>query len=461
MPSEAGIARRRQTRLAHPGTTVVRIHHINAYLNGGAGVASRRLHQALLAEGIESRYWHGDPMAAAAGMEPEAAARLPWGPPACWHLPAALSFGRRWVHERVLRSFYRRGRPRRFGMYSSPVRPAATPLTGGLEACDLLHLHWVSRTIDYASFFASVPETVPVVWTLHDMQPLTGGCHQAFDCDRFRDACGDCPILGRPGPRDLSHRDHQVKHRAVAGRPMHLVTPSRWLESLARQSSIFDPAGTVQTIRNGISLADFSPLDKAEARRRLRLPEQGLIVAYGAESLQNEPKGIREFLEAISRLPSRCQVSGLLFGNDQPPAGVATVPLVNLGFLATAEAQRVAYSAADIFALPSHAETISQTAVEALACGTPVVAFAVGGVPEIVRHGETGLLARPRDVEDLAAQMLVLAEDVTYRRRLAAAGGRLVHEEFTVAVQVRRYRELYERVLAEHGRRSRPFGGRR
>lgn len=443
------------------GTTAVRIHHINAYLNGGAGVASRRLHEALLAEGIESRYWHSDPGAVAAGLEPEAAHRLPWGPPACWQIPAALSFARRWLHERTLRSFYRRGRPARFGMYSSPARPAATPLTGGLEACELLHLHWVSRTIDYASFFASVPEAMPVVWTLHDMQPLTGGCHQAFDCDRFRDACGDCPILGRPGPRDLSRRDHQIKQRAVAGRPMHLVTPSRWLESLARQSSIFDPACTVQTIRNGISLEDFSPLDKAEARRRLGLPEQGLIVAYGAESLQNEPKGIREFLEAISRLPSRCQVRGLLFGNDQPPAGVATVPLINLGFLATAEAQRVAYSAADIFALPSHAETISQTAVEALACGTPVVAFAVGGVPEIVRHGQTGLLARPRDAEDLAAQMLVLAEDAAHRHRLAAAGGRLVHDEFTVAVQVRRYLELYRQALVEHGRKPRPSGGRR
>ena len=127
------------------------------------------------------------------------------------------------------------------------------------------------------------------------------------------------------------------------------------------------------------------------------------------------------------------------------------MPLVKLGFLTDPAEQRRAFSAADIFALPSHAETISQTAVESLACGTPVVAFEVGGVPEVVRHGETGLLARPRDAADLAQAMLTLADDPALRSRMAAAGGALVREEFEVSGQVRRYRSLYEASLSTAG----------
>jgi glycosyltransferase involved in cell wall biosynthesis len=427
----------------------VRIHHINAYLEGGAAVAARRLHQGLLAEGIDSRYWHAEPAWAAGPLSADLTYQLlPWRQPSVRQPVQLANAMLRWSRERILRTIYRKGKPQRSGMYSGPVRPYATPLAGELAACDLVHLHWVSKIIDYRSFFASLQPTVPIAWTLHDMQPLTGGCHHAFDCERFREGCGFCPILGRPGPRDLSTRDHAIKRAALAGRTFLVVTPSRWLEQLARASSVWPTTTSFHTIRNGISLEQFFPIDKPQARRELGLPEHGLVVAFAAESLRNEPKGIREFLEAISRLPPQCQVTGLLFGKDQPPAGIATVPLVNLGFLTDPAQQRRAFSAADIFALPSHAETISQTAVEALACGTPVVAFGVGGVPEVVRHEQTGLLARPRDAIDLSRAMLTLAEHPDLRRRMAAAGQDLVREEFEVGLQVRRYRDLYAAAVA-------------
>ena len=423
----------------------MRIHHINAYLEGGAAVASRRLHHGLLAGGIESRYWHTDShWQTTAGADAASYRLLPWGMPSLQQPLALTAAALRWSRERTLRTIYRKGKAERSGMYSGPVRPYDTPFSGELAVCDLVHLHWVSQTIDYRSFFASLPPATPIVWTLHDMQPITGACHHAFDCDRFTARCGRCPILGRPGDHDLSFRDHAIKRKALAGRTLTIVTPSRWLEQLARSSSVLPDGCRFHTIRNGISLDDFYPLEKAAARRELGLPEDGLVVAYAAESLRNTPKGIREFLEAISRLPPRCRVTGVLFGKHEPPAGIATVPLVNLGFLTGPEQQRLAFSAADIFALPSYAETISQTAVEALACGTPVVASDVGGVPEVVRPGETGLLVQPRDAAGLAEAMRTLADDPALRARMAEAGKRLVREEFAVGLQVRRSRELYE-----------------
>lgn len=421
----------------------MRIDHINAYLDGGAGVASRRLHRGLRAAGIDSHYWsvEGSP-GGRYGHDAECFHALPWGTAA----GARGSRGRhgwRWLKERLLRSYYRRGRPQRFGIYSGPIRPYDTRHDPRSMDGDVLHLHWVSRIIDYPSFFASLPPGLPVVWTFHDMQPFTGGCHHALDCSAFEEACGSCPILGRPGPRDLSFRDHGIKRQALGDRPIHVVTPSRWLELLARGSGVLGPKCTFRTIRNGIDPAAFFPVEKRAARAALGLPPEGLIVAYGAESLRNEPKGVREYLEALRQLAQIGGVIGLVFGKDSPPEVDPAVKLVNLGFLSDVSRQRLAYAAADVFALPSHAETISQTAVESLACRTPVVAFAVGGVPEVVRDGETGLLATPRDATDLAAKIRILWEHPELRARLAARGAELVREEFEVATQVAAHETLY------------------
>lgn len=427
----------------------VQIDHINAYLTGGSAVAAQRLHHGLLQAGITSRFWHADNRAELIPPKQQSSYhRLPWGPPS-WRSPGMLGqTAIRWSRERILRSFYRRGGAARVGMYTGPRRPFDTPFVPPEAAGVVLHLHWVSRILDYPSFFQSLPPSLPLVWTLHDMQPLTGGCHHAEGCDHFQHACGNCPILGRPAPRDLSFRDHGIKQAALAERMMHIVTPSRWLEKLARTSKVLPPGCSFQTIRNAISLDDFNPVDTMTARRQLGLPEDCLLVGYAAESLTNKPKGIEEFLSALSQLAPHHQVAGLVFGRGVPPAGVANVPLINLGVLATPEQIRLAYSAADIFTVPSYAETISQTAPEALACGTPVVASNVGGIPEVVRHGETGLLAQPKDSASLAAQLTVLADAPDLRSKLAAAGCELIRREFDATGRIREYQSLYERALA-------------
>ena len=426
----------------------MRIDHLNAYLTGGAAVAARRLHHGLLADGVESRFWFSGDSGGRRDSAPDASYRqIAWGMPPIWDVlrfgPSAI----RWGWERGLRTYYRRGGAVRPGMYNGPIRPYPTPFTPTDRLPDLLHLHWVSRIIDYRSFFSSLPAGLPLVWTLHDMQPLTGGCHHAHDCDRFRQACGNCPALGRPGCHDLSFRDHGIKKSALAERVIHVVTPSRWLENQARASGLLSSNCTFQTIRNGIDLTDFQPLEKRAARQQLGLPEDRLLIGYGADSLNNKPKGIEEFLRAISQLPSAYQATGLVFGKGEPPAGISSVPLINLGFLTTPAQLRLAYAAADIFTVPSHAETLSQAATESLACGTPVVASNVGGIPEIVLDGVTGLLAQPQDSGSLAAKLAILANDAALRHQLATAGRDFVYREFEASAQTALYRDLYTRVI--------------
>ena len=424
----------------------MRIDHINGYLTGGAAVAARRLHHDLVKNGIESRFWFAENRVG--GPLPDTTyQKIPWGIPPAWDISRFIPSAIRWGRERVLRTYYRRGGAARPGMYNGPVRPYLTRFTPDRGLPDLIHLHWVSRTIDYQSFFDSLPSDLPLAWTLHDMQPFTGGCHHAHDCNHFEQACGNCPVLGRPSHRDLSFRDHGIKKAALAGRVIHIVTPSHWLECLARASGLFSADCTFQTIHNGINFTDFRPLEKQVARQQLGLPEDRLLIGYGADLLDNKPKGINEFLQAISKLPSRHRVTGLLFGKGKPPPGISTAPLINLGFLTNPRQLRQAYAAADIFAVPSHAETLGQTAVEALACGTPVVASNVGGLPEIVLDGVTGLLAQPQDSESLTAKLAILADDVSLRQQLAAAGHDLVYREFETTHQTDLYRDLYTKAI--------------
>ncbi len=421
------------------------IDHFNTLLTGGAAVAARRLHQGLLHEGIDSRLWHAPTLDGgdAAGLR-----ETPWRLPApSW--PAAV--GRRsreawrWLRLRTARQYHRQGRRRRFGAFFDARLPADTPYLPSRFQGDVVHLHWISQLLDYPSFFAGIPPAKPIVWTLHDMLPLTGGCSHAFDCDGFMRGCGDCPILARPGPHDLSHTVFRVKQEAVGGRRLHLVAPSDWMADRARRSGIMRNA-EVHVIRHPLDLEAFVPIDKPAARKALGLPAEGPCLLYAAESLETKPKGIDEFLAMLGRLGDIPGLCGLAFGRGRVPTNVAGVPLHCLGFLATPEQKRLAYSAADVFVMPSHAETISQTIVESFACGTPAAAFAVGGVPELVHDGDTGLLAPPLDVDRLAANVRWLLAHPDERRVMAGNGAALAHAEYQRDRQVRRYVDLYRRL---------------
>lgn len=422
------------------------VDHFNTFLTGGAAVAAGRLHAGLLHAGIDSRLWHapGQSSDAAEAMRP-----VPWPLPArslADSLRMRLGRSVRALRLAAARQYHRRGRRRRFGAFVDARLASETPYDPSIFQGDIVHLHWIGQLIDYPSFFAAIPPGTPIVWTLHDMNPLTGGCSHAADCDGFTRGCGDCPILARPGPVDLSNAVFRVKQLAVRGTRLHLVAPSEWMAGRARQSGIVGDS-PVHVIRHPLDLDAFVPLDKEAARRALGLPTTGPCLLYAAESLENKPKGIDEYLAVLAALRDVPGLFGLAFGRGHLPEEVAGVPLRCLGFLTTAEQQRLAYSAADVFVMPSHAETISQTIVEAFACGTPTVAFAVGGIPELVRDGETGFLAPPLDAGRLAAHARWLLDHPEQRLALGRGGMALVRSEYDARRQVRRCIDLYERVL--------------
>ncbi len=315
----------------------------------------------------------------------------------------------------------------------------------------LVHLHWIGEGFLSPSQIGALH--CPVVWTLHDMWAFTGGCHYDNGCGHYRQRCGHCPQLGSSQGWDISRFAWQFKHRAYRREKLLLVCPSRWLARCAGESALL--AGyRIEVIPNGLNLQQFKPLDQAACRKALGLPleQHALWLAFGAMSATSDPrKGFTALSEALQRLASRqpdLDLGVMIFGAARP----AQAPDFGfdthyLGRLHDDISMATVYSAADAVVAPSTQENLSNVVLEALACGTPVVAFDIGGMPDLIDHQINGYLARANDATDLAEGLAWVLNHPGRRSVLAAAARDKTEKEFDIRTIVGRYRAAYESLL--------------
>ena len=319
-----------------------------------------------------------------------------------------------------------------------------------LPPSDILNLHWIAGFFDYGSFFRGLRRDMPVVWTLHDMNPLTGGCHHAGDCQRFHASCGACPQLNSSAENDLSRQVWNRKRRAYAllqERAFSFVTPSRWLASKVKDSSLTGRF-PVNVIPYGLDTEIFRPQDAQLARKVLGIPIQGPVILFSSFVARDSYKGFPLLLEALNRMPPIPNLHALSVGGGESGAfREGTVHVQSLGLITDENQMSLVYSAADLFVLPSLQDNFPNTALEALACGIPTVAFAVGGIPEIVRSDLTGITVAPMDTSALARAIGDLLKHPERRREMSVNSRRIAVEEYASTVQARRYLDLYESLL--------------
>jgi glycosyltransferase involved in cell wall biosynthesis len=424
------------------------ILHLNTYLRGGAATAARRLHERLVRCGSASLLGHRPgiigpdrtylPMFRQRSGLPDLLHRLHYRLPV-WGFPRA----------------FLQGRPAGYEQFSFCKNPFDCRLDLGRHAADIINLNWIADWLDYPSFFGFLPAGFPLVWTLHDMNAFTGGCHYSWDCDRFKTGCGDCPQLNhRRNPRDPSRANAALKRRLLAGRNLHIVANSRWLEARARESFALRDSRSYRTIHCGLDTEVFSPQDRAQCRRLLGVPEDAVVVCFGAESIDNRRKGFALLRQALERVAARHRVHALYFGGKGAGLLPATMGQTYVGTIDSAHTQAQVYSAADLFVIPSLYEAFGLTALESMACGVPVVGFATGGIPDMVEPGATGLLARPADPADLATRIEYLIGHAEERQAMGRRARARVEERFTEAIQAEKYLALFESILAER-RKSR------
>lgn len=285
----------------------------------------------------------------------------------------------------------------------------------------------------------------PVVWRLSDMWPLTGHVAYSYDCERWRHGCGSCPYLDeypRLG-RDTTAALFRWKNAVYRRSRITVVAPSRWLERVARESPLlgrFD----VHRIANGVDLNVFRPRSREDARRALGLDPDRSVVLFSSLERNDRRKGGEVLAAALTSLQDvEFQLAVLGPDTDGFDRSVTA-----LGTMHDDERLALAYAAADVFVVPALAENLPNVAVEAIACGTPVVASNVGGISDAVRDGETGLLVTPGDASSLADGIRRLLADGELRARLGERARAVAQSEFSAAREARDFAALYEELLA-------------
>ncbi|WP_439182155.1 glycosyltransferase family 4 protein [Carboxylicivirga taeanensis] len=363
---------------------------------GGAAVAANRLNRALRNNGIESKLLVQDlrrneegvyAVGSGFGYRQKAFARFAW--------------------ERLTFLPYER---------NASVRFAFSPANTGIDIsqhplvqeADIIHLHWVNQG------FLSI-ETLgkllacgkPVVWTQHDMWSFTGGCHYAGTCLEFLEFCSYCPFLKKPGKKDLSARQFAQKRRIYNEAPLTIVTCSKWLRTLSQESKLLRRKD-FYNIPNPIDTSFYTPRNQQEARERLKLPQDKKLLLFGAANVDDPRKGMRYFIEALNILAENFPVvkedAELVVFGKMNAETVKLFPFKTHSFKFVSNPDTLVdlYSAADSYILPSLQDNLPNTVMESLACGTPIIGFSIGGVPEMVTHQESGYLAEVKNALSLA-----------------------------------------------------------
>ncbi len=341
---------------------------------------------------------------------------------------------------------YAASRPPGLELYTDARSPFGYDILGGLPRCDVINLHWVANFIDYN--LLPLLAKKPLVWTLHDMNPFTGGCHYADGCSKYLDSCGACPQLGSERDSDLSRKVF-VKKQAVfrqldPGR-FQVITPSRWLAEEASRSALMKPFSCT-VIPNGVNTDVFAPRNTHELRETLGIAEDSKIILFVADSIANKRKGMQYLLDALAALRDTGKVTLLSVGG-----GEVKVPSsfrhVQIGRIEDERLLSMIYSFADVFVIPSVQDNLPNTILEAISCGTPIVGFNVGGIPDMVRNGETGILVKQGDVSGLKSAIEGILSNANLREAMSRNCRLLALQEYSEAVQARRYASLYESVI--------------
>lgn len=315
---------------------------------------------------------------------------------------------------------------------------------------DLVHLFWINAAFMRIEAIADFKQ--PIIWTLHDMWPFTGGCHYDDECGKFRDACGACPVLQSNAEKDLSRQVWRRKQRAWDNLPMTIVGTSRWLAKMARESTLFKNK-RIEVLPNPIDTTRYKPIDKSAAREAWNLPQDKKLILFSAfRATADKRKGNQFLLPALERLAHTGlgrDTELLVIGAHAPEEDIDLGMKIHyMGYLNDEISQVLLYSAADVTVAPSMQENLSNTVMESLACGTPVVAFDIGGMPDLIDHQLSGFLAKAFEPEDLAAGITwVLADDARHSA-LSRHARQEVERRYSMETVARQYLSLYEDVLA-------------
>ncbi len=335
-----------------------------------------------------------------------------------------------------------------FSTANSGISIANHPL---VKQADILHLHWTnSGFLSIKDLKALINTGKPIVWTMHDMWVFTGGCHYSGSCDGYLTKCGSCPMLRDADENDLS-RMGWLRKDAMYARADNIsfVGCSKWLADVAAKSSLINRF-SIANIPNPIDVEIFSPLHKLTQRAKYGVSADAKVILFGAANINDKRKGITYLVEALQLLKqkhNRENIEVVIFGKNKH-FDVSTLPFKvhQLNIINSEKVLAEVYNLADVFVTTSVEDNLPNMIMEAMACGTPVVAFETGGIPEMIDHLQNGYLATLKSAQGIAdgIKHILFDADETV---ISTNARRKVLDNYTNSKIAEQYTQLYSSVL--------------
>lgn len=363
------------------------------YGSSSSGNYTVRQHEAFLEAGFDSSVLslnsnvHGDPRIQNLGKVAKLKGRL----------------------NQKLQKIITRNRNREYGGFSCSFIGSDISRHPLVTKADIVYLHWVlGGFMSIKNIKQLVELGKPVVIVMHDMWTLTGGCSHSFSCDKFKTHCNNCPILAGNKEHDLSYRQFQEKLALYQKHDnVYFISPSKWLYNLAKEEAALTKGKPIFHIPNVIDTSIYKPFDKNIAKKILNINPDNYLISFGANNITSPYKGwsyLQTALQTLAEKKLSRNVEVLVFGSGVNEEIKNAIPFETrfMGFLKEDYTTNLVYNATDVFVVPSMADNLPTTILESMSCGTAVVGFDVGGIPDMITHKVNGYLARYKDANDLA-----------------------------------------------------------
>lgn len=409
----------------------MRIVHLATHdLKGGAARSAWRLHQGLRGIGVDSRMvvrskWSNDPTVA--GIDDSACA--------VWH-------------ERILTPYIVRRLPQGSPWFTSGVINMDIAAHPWVQGADVVHLHWVAEWLSASAIGELLKIHKVVCWSLHDLWAVTCGSHfpgcNTPQDDTWQTASGLPSAIA-----EIGRREFQRKCKLLACRQIQTIAPSRWIGQMAK-ASIIGSRWPVESVPYGVDTSVFRNADQSSGRARWNLPSDKVLLLFGCANVAERRKGLHLLIEALSAIGfKRESVALVIFGDAKTDLPELSIQVHRVGHIANDSTLASLYAAADAYICAAIEDNLPNTVIEALACGTPVIGFNAGGLPDLVVNGQNGLLAPCGDVKALAAHLFSFVTNPAMLRQMQAVTRNADKAVYSIETQARRCRELYQRLDAK------------
>lgn len=405
----------------------MKVLHINSFTTGGAAVAAINLHLSLLQYGVESHFLHLYPS-------------LTFVPNEEFYQPRNIaerfycSIIYRWQQRNNLKALSVKSPEVNFSSIISPYHFLHKHLA--IQKADIINLHWIAGFVDYGSFFKNVKK--PLVWTLHDENPYLGGFH--YEYEQYFNKSDSL--------KEKSSEILSAKRKIFYERCIKIVAPSNWILNKAKLSNVFSKS-KYNLIPNGIDTEIFSPRNKFTSKQKLGVPKDKFMVLFVADSINDKRKGISYLIDALLAL-EEFKNDIVLYSVGRGNLEIDALRSYNFGYVTDKSKMADIYSSADLFIIPSVADNLPNTVLESLACGTPVLGFNTGGIPDMVIENKTGFLVEQGNSELLATKIKFALKNPELLKKMGNYSAVFARNNFSLDMQALKYISLYKKILKTH-----------